>query len=174
MPTFTYYTNGLKNNDTFIGPTMTTTAKDTDTVGTYDINISGGAPSNASYIIRYQSGTLSVVEEEEKAETHNDDGKSGAGGNSGTGGNSHKGQTTRNKSKPSYSKSKAGNTASNKSKDSKSDTAQNSDGQKSIQSSFIPSERGIIIIDNLLFIFIIMLLFIVIFFRRKKKDNDED
>jgi hypothetical protein len=190
MPTFTYYTNGLKNNDTFIGPTMTTTAKDTDTVGTYDINISGGAPSNTSYTIRYQKGTLLIVDEEDEPDTHNSDRHSGTGGDSGndsnsSGGNasngkntgkgehSNKGQTTDSKTKPSSSVTKGDITTSKHSEATAHDEEQSSDEQKSSQSSFIPSERGIIIINNLFFIFIIILLLIVILFKRKKKNNDE-
>jgi hypothetical protein len=210
MPTFTYYTNGLKYNDTFIGPTMTTTAKDTNTIGTYDINIYGGAPSNPSYIISYQKGKLRIVDEDEEADTHNNDGNSNAGGdsgntsnssdgkssgtdgntsngknsgtggntssgkNSGTGGQSKKGQTTGSRSKPSASVTTDGTTTAKHSEITTPDKNPSSDEQKIAQSSFVPTERGIIIIDNLFFLCIIMWLLLIILFRRKKKDNDDD
>jgi hypothetical protein len=198
MPTFTYYTNGLKYNDTFIGPTMTTTAKDTNTIGTYDINISGGAPSNPSYMISYQNGKLRIVDEEEEADTHNNDGNSNAGGdsgntsnssdgkssgtdgntsngkNTGTGGQSKKGQTTGSRSKPSASVTTDGTTTAKHSEITTPDKNPSSDEQKIAPSSFVPTERGIIIIDNLFFLCIIIWLLLIILFRRKKKDNDDD
>jgi hypothetical protein len=107
MPTFTYYTKGLKNNDTFSGSTMTTTAADTNTAGTYDINISGGAPSNMSYTISYQKGTLRIADEKSKTNTDNNDGNSG-GGDSGNDNNSGGGDPGNN-GNPSGGSSSGGN-----------------------------------------------------------------
>jgi hypothetical protein len=160
---------------------MTTTAEDTNTVGTYDINISGGAPSNSSYDIRYLNGELRIVDEVEEAYSGDgntgvdgesgDGGNTGSGKNTGAGGQSDKGQTIRSKTKPSVFVTVEEETTS-KNPNSTPDENPSSDGQKSRLSSFIPYERGIIIIDNLLFLFITLLIIFTLF-RRKKKDEED-
>jgi hypothetical protein len=62
MPTLTYTVTGLVGDDTFTNPAITTTAPDTKATGIYDINIEGGTPSNPSYTITYESGTLVILE----------------------------------------------------------------------------------------------------------------
>ncbi|MDF2908800.1 MAG: exported protein of unknown function [Herbinix sp.] len=47
MPALTYTVTGLVGSDTFTGPTLSTTATDTNTAGEYDITISGGTLANA-------------------------------------------------------------------------------------------------------------------------------
>ena len=62
MPEFTYTATGLVGGDTFTAPEINTTATDTNTVGEYDITISGGTLSNAdSYNVTYTKGKLTVV-----------------------------------------------------------------------------------------------------------------
>ena len=62
MPEFTYTVTGLVDRDTFINPTISTTAMDTNTVGEYDILISGGTFGNAdSYTVTYENGKMQVV-----------------------------------------------------------------------------------------------------------------
>lgn len=62
MPALTYTVEGLVNEDTFENPTLTTTAVDTNTVGTFPINVSEGTLSNAeSYDVSYQNGQLKIV-----------------------------------------------------------------------------------------------------------------
>lgn len=62
MPELTYIVNGLVDSDTFTSPTISTTATDTNTVGEYDITISGGTLANAdSYAVTYTNGKLTVV-----------------------------------------------------------------------------------------------------------------
>ncbi|RFZ76575.1 hypothetical protein DS742_22710 [Lacrimispora amygdalina] len=62
MPTLTYIATGLVGSDTFTSPTLSTTATDTNTIGEYDITISGGTLANAdSYAVTYTNGKLTVV-----------------------------------------------------------------------------------------------------------------
>lgn len=62
MPQLTYKVTGLVGSDTFIGPTIVTTAADTNTTGEYEIRISGGTLTNASnYLLTYTNGKLTVV-----------------------------------------------------------------------------------------------------------------
>ncbi len=64
MPALTYRADGLVNGDTFTtAPSITAGAQDTDTLGKYDIVISGGTLRNSeSYHITYVNGTLKIVE----------------------------------------------------------------------------------------------------------------
>ena len=64
MPPFTYKAPGLVNGDTFTAdPAMTAGVQDTDTLGKYDIVISGGTLRNSeSYNITYVNGILNIVE----------------------------------------------------------------------------------------------------------------
>jgi hypothetical protein len=62
MPNFTYTVTGLIGTDTFTNPVIATTAPDTNTAGTYEIKITGGIPSNPSYAITYENGTLIINE----------------------------------------------------------------------------------------------------------------
>ena len=62
MPVLTYTATGLVGSDTFTSPSISTTATDTNTVGEYDITISGGTLANAdSYAVTYTNGKLTVV-----------------------------------------------------------------------------------------------------------------
>lgn len=63
MTAFSYMAEGLVNGDTFtVAPAMITTARDTNTVGEYDIIITGGKLANAdNYNISYVNGKLKVV-----------------------------------------------------------------------------------------------------------------
>ncbi len=64
MPAFTYRADGLVNGDAFTtAPSITAGAQDTDTLGKYDIVISGGTLRNSeSYRITYINGILNIVE----------------------------------------------------------------------------------------------------------------
>ncbi len=64
MPLFTYKAPELVNGDTFTAdPAMTAGVQDTDTLGKYDIVISGGTLRNSeSYNITYVNGILNIVE----------------------------------------------------------------------------------------------------------------
>ncbi len=64
MPAFTYRADGLVNGDTFTtAPSITAGVQNTDTLGKYDIVISGGTLRNSeSYHITYVNGTLKIVE----------------------------------------------------------------------------------------------------------------
>ena len=62
MLELTYTATGLVGSDTFTSPGISTTAADTNTVGEYDILISGGTLTNAdSYAVTYTNGKLTVV-----------------------------------------------------------------------------------------------------------------
>lgn len=62
IPTLTYTVTGIVDGDTFTSPSISTTATDTNTVGEYDITISGGTLANAdSYAVTYTNGKLTVV-----------------------------------------------------------------------------------------------------------------
>ena len=62
IPELTYTVTGLVDSDTFTSPTISTTATDTNTVGEYDITISGGTLANAdNYTINYTSGKLTII-----------------------------------------------------------------------------------------------------------------
>ena len=73
MPTFTYTSAGLVNDDTVTtAPTMSCSVTDTNTLGEYVITISDAVVSNPdSYHITYVNGKMTVV---------NDSGDSGNGG----------------------------------------------------------------------------------------------
>ena len=64
MPALTYRADGLVNGDTFTkAPSITAGVQNTDTLGKYDIVISGGTLRNSeSYHITYVNGTLKIVE----------------------------------------------------------------------------------------------------------------
>ena len=64
MPSFTWQAAGLVNGDVFTtAPAMTAGIQNTDTLGKYDIVISGGTLQNSeSYSITYVNGTLNIVE----------------------------------------------------------------------------------------------------------------
>lgn len=64
MPALTYQADGLVNGDTFTtAPSITAGTQNTDTLGKYDIVISGGTLRNSeSYSITYVNGTLNIVE----------------------------------------------------------------------------------------------------------------
>jgi hypothetical protein len=67
MPSLTsdYSLSGWVNGDTSASvsgtPTITTTATDTNTIGTYSINIAKGSLSSANYTFSLVNGTLSVI-----------------------------------------------------------------------------------------------------------------
>jgi hypothetical protein len=62
MPELTYTVTGLVGSDTFTEPTISTTAADTNTVGEYDILISGGTLANTdSYAVSYTGGKLTII-----------------------------------------------------------------------------------------------------------------
>jgi hypothetical protein len=62
IPELTYSVTGLVGSDSFSGPTLNTTASDTNTTGEYDITISGGTLINTeSYIITYIGSKLTIV-----------------------------------------------------------------------------------------------------------------
>ncbi len=62
MPELTHTVNGLVNGDTFTDPTISTTAAVPNTVGNFDILISGGNLTNSdSYSVTYTNGRLTVV-----------------------------------------------------------------------------------------------------------------
>lgn len=61
MPELTFKVEGLVEGDTLTSPVITTTAKDTNTAGTFDIIISGGVLTNKdSYAVTYINGKLTV------------------------------------------------------------------------------------------------------------------
>ena len=63
MPELTYTVTGLVEGDSFTAPEITTAAADTNTVGEFDITISGGSLSNAEcYDVTYEKGKLTVTE----------------------------------------------------------------------------------------------------------------
>ncbi len=64
MPALTWRADGLVNGDTFTtAPAVTAGAQNTNTLGKYDIAISGGTLRNGgSYRITYVNGTLRIVE----------------------------------------------------------------------------------------------------------------
>ena len=62
MPQFTYSINGLVGSDTFTNPVLTTKAVDMNTVGEFEVAISGGTLTNAdSYRVTYTNGKMSIV-----------------------------------------------------------------------------------------------------------------
>ena len=62
MPDLTYTATGLVGSDTFTSPSISATAANTNTVGEYNILISGGTLANAdSYAVTYIDGKLTVV-----------------------------------------------------------------------------------------------------------------
>ena len=62
MPELTFTADGLVNDDTFTNPVITTAAEDTNTVGTFEITISGGTLTNEeSYKVTYVKGELKVM-----------------------------------------------------------------------------------------------------------------
>lgn len=64
MPAFTWRADGLVNGDTFTAdPSLTASVQNTDTLGKYDIVISGGTLQNSeNYRITYVNGTLHIAE----------------------------------------------------------------------------------------------------------------
>ncbi len=63
LPTYEYEPVELAYSDTMTAPTLTCNAKDSNTVGTYSIVISGGVLSNPDgYNVKYVNGTLGVSE----------------------------------------------------------------------------------------------------------------
>lgn len=67
IPSFTLTYSGFKNSDTeanafTMKPTATTTATVSSMPGTYPISVSGGESKN--YALNYQSGTLTILEDE--------------------------------------------------------------------------------------------------------------
>ena len=70
MPIFTYMVNGLVNDDSFVNPIFTPSVMNTDTVGEYDIAVSGGtlkksggADAENNYEITYRKGKLTIANE---------------------------------------------------------------------------------------------------------------
>ena len=70
MPIFTYMVNGLVNGDIFVNPILTPSVMNTDTVGEYDITVSGGTLKKSggvdaenNYAITYQKGKLTIANE---------------------------------------------------------------------------------------------------------------
>lgn len=65
MPEFTYTVDGLVYNDEFSNPTITSSAKNANNPGEYEIYISGGELTNAdSYSVTYVNGILSIEEKQ--------------------------------------------------------------------------------------------------------------
>ena len=77
LPTFYYDITGLVNNETLpITVSIACTASDTNTVGTYDITVSG-VSSEGNYTYVYTNGVLKVLAEDEAPYIIGDDGKMG-------------------------------------------------------------------------------------------------
>ncbi len=77
LPTFYYDVTGLVNNETLpITVSIACTASDTNTVGTYDITVSG-VSSEGNYTYVYTNGVLEVLAEDEAPFIMGDDGKIG-------------------------------------------------------------------------------------------------
>ena len=77
LPTFYYDVTGLVNNETLpITVSIACTASDTNTVGTYDITVSG-ISSEGNYTYVYTNGVLEVLAEDEAPFITGDDGKMG-------------------------------------------------------------------------------------------------
>ncbi|MBR3832849.1 MAG: leucine-rich repeat protein [Lachnospiraceae bacterium] len=77
LPTFYYDVTGLVNNETLpITVSIACTASDTNTVGTYDITVSG-VSSEGNYTYVYTNGVLEVLAEDEAPFIMGDDGKMG-------------------------------------------------------------------------------------------------
>ena len=77
LPTFYYDVTGLVNNETLpITVSIACTASDTNTVGTYDITVSG-VSSEGNYTYVYTNGVLEVLAEDEAPFITGDDGKMG-------------------------------------------------------------------------------------------------
>jgi hypothetical protein len=106
IPTLTCYTDGLKNDDVFSNPIITTMVKDSSTTGTYAITVDGGTVSNPSYLITYQSGTLRIVDGKETGNTNQDDEKTGVGGTPGTESDTSRGHTGKHSQKRAGSSAK--------------------------------------------------------------------
>lgn len=65
MPEFTYTVDGLVNNDKFSNPKITSSAKNTNTPGKYEIYINGGELTNAeNYSVTYVNGILTIEEKQ--------------------------------------------------------------------------------------------------------------
>ncbi|MDD2970393.1 MAG: MBG domain-containing protein, partial [Lachnospiraceae bacterium] len=78
MPELTYTVTGLVGTDAFTNPTITTSATDTGSIGSYDILISGGTLTNAdNYNLTYTNGSMTVV----PPNTNNDQNNAGNGTN---------------------------------------------------------------------------------------------
>lgn len=68
IPNFTYTVVGLAYDDNFSNPTIISNVEDTNNIGKYEINISGGELTNyESYSVTYINGVLSVVEKQESS-----------------------------------------------------------------------------------------------------------
>lgn len=77
LPIFYYDVTGLVNNETLpITVSIACTASDTNTVGTYDITVSG-VSSEGNYTYVYTNGVLEVLAEDEAPFIIGDDGKMG-------------------------------------------------------------------------------------------------
>ena len=62
LPELTYQVSGLVEGDSFSDPVLLATAPDVNTIGDYDIRISGGSLTNmANYAITYVGGRLTIV-----------------------------------------------------------------------------------------------------------------
>ena len=62
MPQLTYSVTGLVGSDTFTGPTIVTTAADSNTIGEHEIRISGGTLTNAeNYEVTYTNAKLTIM-----------------------------------------------------------------------------------------------------------------
>jgi len=62
MPTLTYTAEGLVEGDTLLGITLTTTAKNTNTVKDYPITVKANTNYDKNYKITTVNGTLSVID----------------------------------------------------------------------------------------------------------------
>ncbi len=77
LPVFEYNVTGLVNDETLpITVSIACTASDTNTVGTYDITVSG-VSSEGNYTYIYTNGVLEVLAEDEAPFIMGDDGKMG-------------------------------------------------------------------------------------------------
>ena len=122
MPTFTHAAEGLVNGDIFANPVFVPSTTDTNTIGEYEITVSGGTLTNVAgadaqnnYEITYQKGTLTIAQSGGSPGIGGAGGSGGGGGGSGGSSGGDAGSTT-----PSDGKdtdiSKPGDAADNKAK----------------------------------------------------------
>lgn len=125
MPDFTYKTTELATGDKFENPTITTTAKDTNNSGTYDINISGGTLTNSDYYdVNYVAGKLTI--------STNSSGGSSSGGSSSGGSSSGGSSSSDDKTETTTNPNGSTTTTVTKPDGSKTETTKNPDGSQEV------------------------------------------